>query len=437
MSLSLGDEGILVNYIQDLIRETDFFYQKTRIVDFNMIKNLAIYLHNLTYVADPLDVIEQVKDILNEYNPHWEDQFVFRVNREMTEIRLISPNNKAKIDPGLTSDIDIYVKAMGYKVNYELSRTYQTVIDRKYEQIYPEGSSFYLNRYGSSAIEDYYFKGIILDKNTYSITKERPDSGCYTARMPLERRVHTFLVIGDRYTWDLENPSPDDPIMDDPNPDQVVRLGSLLDETKTNSNVIIQNLSPSFSLRTGCFYRTYDWGLNPNPLTDIAAELAIQLPLYNLTLQELKDSNIVVRDITDFVQLRDDVFFVKLDDPDLQSKLVRNDINDFNQIYKLRDTAKQYEISNELIEILLRSTIDQCSQQLNIEYLQNLLRAMYNVPDFLNGVWTETISDYVKKFKREHTSELITNDIVFKSTELNMLRVINSEKAHGQFFGNW
>ena len=98
MSLSLGDQGILVNYIQDLIRSTDYFYQKTRIVDFNMIKNLAIYIHNLTYVSDPLDVIEQVKDILNEYNPHWEDSFVFRVNREMTEIRLTSPDKKTKIE---------------------------------------------------------------------------------------------------------------------------------------------------------------------------------------------------------------------------------------------------------------------------------------------------------------------------------------------------
>lgn len=437
MSLSLGDQGVLVNYIQDLIRSTDFFYQKTRMVDFNMIKNLATYLYNLTYVADPLDVIEQVKDILNEYNPHWEDQFVFRVNKEMTEIRLTSPDKKTKIDPGLASDIDIYVKAMGYKVNYELSRSYQTVIDRKYEQIYPKGTSFYFNRYGSSAIEDYYFKGIILDKNTYSVSRERPDSGCYTARMPLERRVHTFLVIGDRYTWDLENPSPDDPIMDDPNPDQVVRLGSLLDETKTSSNVIIQNLSPSFSLKTGCFYRTYDWGFNPNPLTDIAAELAIQLPLYNLTFQQLKDSNIAVHDVTDYVQLRDDIFFVKLDDPDLQSKLAKNEINDFNQIYKLRDTSKQYEISDELIEILLRSTIDQCSPQLNIEYLQNLLRVLYNNPDFLNGIWTDVDSMTVKKFKRDHTSELFYDDIVFKKTELNMLKAATSEKTHGQYFGNW
>lgn len=436
MSLSLGDKGILVNYIQDLIRSTNFFYQKTRVVDFSMIKNLAVYLHNLTYVSDPLDVIEQVKDILNEYSPHWEDQFVFRVNEEMTEIRLTSPDRKTRIDPGLASDIDIYVKPMGYEVNYELSKSYQTVISRKYKQIYPEGSSFYLNRYGASAIEDYYFKGIILDKNTYSISKERPDSGCYTARMPLERRVHTFLVIGNRYTWDLENPSPDDPVMKDPNPDQVVRLGSLLDETKTNSNVIIQNLSPSFNLRSGCLYRTFDWGLSPNPLTDVSAELAIQLPLYNLTLQQLKEANIAVHDVTDYIQLRDDIFFVKLDDPDLQSKLVKNEINNFDQIYSLRDRSKQFEIPDELIEILLRFTIDQCSSQLNIEYLQNILKALYNT-NFLNGIWDDEVSMFVKRFKREHTSELFDNGIVFKKTELNMLRSASSEKTHGQYFGNW
>lgn len=435
MSLSLGDQGILVNYIQDLIRSTDYFYQKTRVVDFNMIKNLAIYIHNLTYVSDPLDVIEQVKDILNEYNPHWEDLFVFRVNREMTEIRLTSPDKKTKIDPGLASDIDAYVRPFGYKVNYELSRNYMTVIDRKYKQIYPKGTSFYLNRYGSSAIEDYYFKGIILDKNTYSFSKDRPDSGCYTARLPLERRVHTFLIIGDRYTWDLEDPVPEDSNL--LNPDQVVRLGSLLDETKTSSNVIIQNLSQPFNLKTGCLYRTYDWGISPNPLTDVAAELAIQLPMYNLTLQQLKDSNIAVHDVTDYIELKKDVFFVKLDDPDLQSKLVRNDINDFSQVYKLRDNSKQFEITDELIEILLRTTIDQCSEQMNVEYLQNLLRDLYNMPEFLSGVWSDGISDFVRKFKREHTSELFDNDIVFKKTELNMLRSASAEKTHGKYFGNW
>lgn len=437
MSLSLGDQGVLVNYLQDLIRSTDFYYQKTRIVDFNMIKNLAIYLHNLTYVSGPLEVIEQVKDILNEYNPHWEDQFIFRVNKEMTEIRLVSPDKKTKIDLGLTSDIDMYVRLMGYKVDYELSRPFRTVINRRFKQIYPKGSSFYLNRYGSSAIEDYYFKGLVLDKNTYSITKESPDSGCYTARMPLEKRVHTFLVIGDRYTWDLENPSPDDPVMIDPNPDQVVRLGSLLDETKTSSNVIIQNLSPSFNLKYGCLYRTFDWGITPNPLTDIAAELAIQLPLYNLDLEQLKMSNIAIRDVSDYVQLKDEFFFVKLDDPDFQSKLMKNEINDFKQIYKLRDTSKQYEICDELIEILLRSTIDKCSPQLNVEYLQNLLSTLFNNLEFLKGVWTDELSTLVRKFKRVHTTELFDNDIVFKKTELNMLKEAMSEKTHGQYFGNW
>ena len=121
----------------------------------------------------------------------------------------------------------------------------------------------------------------------------------------------------------------------------------------------------------------------------------------------------------------------------LQSKLVRNDINDFSQVYKLRDNSKQFEITDELIEILLRTTIDQCSEQMNVEYLQNLLRDLYNMPEFLSGVWSDGISDFVRKFKREHTSELFDNDIVFKKTELNMLRSASAEKTHGKYFGNW
>lgn len=431
MSLKAGDKSLLVDYLQDLIRSVDYTYQKTSQVDFNMIKNLAFYIRNLTFVSDPLDVIKQISKTFDEYNPAWINDFTLTVNEKMSSIKIESIKKDVIIHPDLQEEVSIQARNMGYKVNLELSRRNKIIVDKQFEQKYPKGTSFYMNRYSSSTLTDYFFNGMILDKNTYPETKTKPASGCFTSRIPLERSEHTFLVIGDRHTWDINDP-------DAENDEETVKLGSLLGNTQTVQNAVIQNLTPSFNLREGCFYRTYNWNITPNPLTDLATELVIQFPIYNMTKREIDESNIAVHDVTDYVKLKDETFFVKLNDPDLNNKLETNKINDFSQIYKIRNQSQQFQIMDELIEILLRVSIDRCSEQLNIEYLQNILSKTYeNEPDFLNGVWTDEVSSYVENFKQNKTSETFINDIVFKKTELSMLQQINATDSHGQFFGNW
>lgn len=273
----------------------------------------------------------------------------------------------------------------------------------------PPNSSSYLNLLNEETIIDYYIDGVTLRPNIHKSYNGRPDSGYICYKIDGVRQYNTIMFLLDK----------------DLNMEGNITFASLLTKlvgTKGATLNRIAQVEPK-----NAFYELGPY--NQNYLTAVDSSLIIQVP-YDYAVSEM----MFVYDVSGSVLINEenniadpnhiDNFYVAFDDENYDSKFIYNNVSK-DVIERVIEEDKFNILDTAVGQYILGDFIWRTSDYKLISYAQNLTKALFDgeyTGIITDGVWSDKLSSYIKKYKDEHNIVAIfDDDVIDMTTEQIML----------------
>lgn len=275
----------------------------------------------------------------------------------------------------------------------------------------PPNASSYLNILNEETLLDYYIDGVILRPNTHNRYGGPPESGYVCYRIPGVRQYNTIMFLKDK-----------DLVFED---GSKIVFASLLNKLQGSKGATLNRIAEVDPV--SAFYELGPY--NQNYLTATDSSLIIQVP-YQYAVSDM----LFVYDVTGMIQINNqnnpedpnavENFYLPFDDEDFDSKVIFNTVAKDN-MQQIVETDKFNILDTVVGQYLLGNFIWKTSDFKLISYAQNLIRAMYNdeyTGIVVDGVWSDLLSDYIRRYKRENNIQAVfDDDVLDKTTERLML----------------
>lgn len=330
-------------------------------------------------------------------------------------------------DKGITSEMITELNTIlrkYYNYRFIIESTNRIVFEVLFGWLPPNAGSW-LNLLNSETLIDYYIDGITLRPNTHKTYGGAPDSGfiCYKIGGIHEYDTAMFLINND---FKIEGK---------------ITFASLLQELEGTKGATLNRIieaDPKNALyELGPYSQNYLSAENSFLIIQVPYKYAVSEALYlfdvgNAVLINPKNNP---NDPNDSVN-----WYVAFDDPDYDNKFIFNYLNK-TTIEKLINGNVDI-IDTTLNQYVLGDFIWKTADSKLIAYAQNLINSLFPaavlVPD---GVWTDSLSEYVRKFKAAYgINSLFDDDVIDKTTEelmTTMYKRISNNRDPNLLFNEW
>lgn len=391
--MDLYSRSLLIDIIESkILREYSQYYPQSQYNNI-YIKYLYRYLRDNTYSG--------------EHN---------KLYLQLQELKNISSNLSIKED----TDKSTYVLTDETGISNELLVNLNTLLRQYYNYKFtikstnrvefkvsfgwlPPNAGSWLNLLNSETLIDYYIDGITLRPNTHTINNNgKPDSGylCYRITGVEEYDTIMFLI---NEALAIEGK---------------ITFASLLTELEGTKGATLNRI-----IETDPKNALYEIGpYSQNYLSSENASLIIQIP-YDYAISEALyvfdvGNSVLINPKNDPNDPNNSInWYVAFDDPDYDNKFIFNYLN--KDIIEKIINSNTDILDTTLSQYIFGDFIWKTSDSKLIAYAQNLINSLFPsavlTPD---GIWTDSLSDYIRKFKSEYgINSLFDDDVIDKSTE--------------------
>lgn len=273
----------------------------------------------------------------------------------------------------------------------------------------PPNAGSYLNLLNEETIIDYYIDGVTLRPNTHSSYNGAPDSGYICYKIDGVRQYNTIMFLIDKALQI----------------DGKITFASLLTKLEGTKGATLNRIAEVDA--KNAFYELGPY--NQNYLTATDSSLIIQVP-YDFAISEL----LYVFDVSGSAQINNENdlndpnakenYCVTFDDENYDSEFVYNNVSK-DVVERIIEEDKYELLDNTVGQYILGNFIWKTSDYKLISYAQNLVKALYDgeyTGIVTNGVWSDLLSDYIAKYKKENNIVApYSDDVIDKITEQTMI----------------
>lgn len=305
----------------------------------------------------------------------------------------------------------------------------------------PNNAGSWLNLLNSEAIIDYYIDGVTLVPNTHRTYSGAPDSGyvCYKIDSVNEYDNIAFLIKdSQKFASDVR-----------------FTFASLLEELEGTKGATLNRIVTDIPQNT--FYAVGPY--KPNYISTEKSSLIIQVPyeyaisdsyyVFNVTNSvqiNYKNSDKSTDKINFYVPF-DISYYDKKTEEEYEELFTNYAFNKDNIVSLINADTDIF--STQMIQYFFGDFIWRTSDSKLIAYLQQLLNTILSLTDnknmIANGVWSDTLSNYVIEYKKEKTElkQLATayiDDVVDKITEELMIsdyKIMTNNSDPNLLFCEW
>ena len=307
-------------------------------------------------------------------------------------------------DNGITSEINneiVSILKQYYNYNYIVKSNNRYVFEVYFGWLPPNAGSW-LNLLNSETLIDYYIDGITLRPNTHTAYGGAPDSGyvCYRITGIHEYDTIMFLI---NEALQIEGK---------------ITFASLLTELEGTKGATLNRIAevePENALyELGPYSQNYLSADNSSLIIQVPYDYAISEAMYVFDVSR----SVLINPKNDPNNPNNVVnYYVAFNDPDYDNKFIFNDLNK-KTVEKIINSNTDI-LDTTLIQYIFGDFIWKTSDSKLITYAQNLINALFPsavlIPD---GVWSDSLSEYVRKFKENYSiNSLFDDDVIDKATE--------------------
>jgi len=219
-----------------------------------------------------------------------------------------------------------------------------------------------------------------------------------------------------------------------------ITFASLLEDIEGTKGATLNRIvevDPKNALyELGPYAQNYLTTENASLIIQVPYEFAISEALYVFDVSRAVQINPKnnPKDPNDFVN-----WYVTFDDPDYNNKFIFNTLNE-KTIEKIINTSTDI-LDSTLSQYILGNFIWKTSDSKLIAYAQNLINALFpNAVLTSDGIWKDSLSKYVTKFKETYgINSLFDDDVIDKTTEELMTTMYKRtfNRDFNELFNQW
>lgn len=404
--MKMYEQSFLVDIIEyKLLNFFDNYYPQGQYNNI-FISYLYQYIRDNTYSGEHNELLKQLIDLKHT------NQFFNNVDiKEKVDRQTYSLTTKdnTEFDTAALTNIADLVKQY-YNYHYTLISPNRIEFMVNFGWLPPNTASW-LNLLNDECLIDYYIDGTILRPNTHSILgSNRPDSGFVCYRIPNLREYDTVLFAYDKDSMSVED------IENIPEYKVASLLNKLEGSKGATLNRVVEFDLDNFIYELGPYNRNY--------LSTTNSSLIIQVP-YEYAVGDFY----FLYDVSNMVKINpnnnvdpnnQDNYFVAFNNPNFDNMFLKNNLGDKDIL--IDRITKKNDFDTILQQYLFGDFIWRTSDSKLIAYAQNLLNSIYGNTQLLhNGIWSDTMSNLIMRFRGANNNSIFDDDVISKSVEIDML----------------
>ncbi len=414
--MELYSKSLLVDIIETkLLQEYSEYYPQGQYNNI-FIQYLYRYLRDNTYSGEHSKLYTQLVS-LKQINSNL-------IVKESTDKRTYTLTDDVQgITPQLLTELNTILKQY-FNYKFTVKSSNRVVFEVLFGWLPPNAGSW-LNLLNSETLIDYYIDGITLRPNTHgNIHGGDPDSGfiCYKINGVHEYNTIMFLI---NEVLMIEGK---------------ITFASLLEDIEGTKGATLNRIvevDPKNALyELGPYAQNYLTTENASLIIQVPYEFAISEALYVFDVSRAVQINPKnnPKDPNDFVN-----WYVTFDDPNYKNKFIFNTLNE-KTIEKIINTSTDI-LDSTLSQYILGDFIWKTSDSKLIAYAQNLINALFpNAVLTSDGIWKDSLSEYITKFKETYgINSLFDDDVIDKTTEELMTTMYKRtfNRDFNELFNQW
>lgn len=406
--MEIYSKNLIVNILEAKLLESFIEYNPQGQYNNKFIKYLYKYIRENTYAGEHDILLRQLTNLVNG-NKLFKNTTV----KEYTDRKTYVLTDDTGFTDEMKNILHKVVKEY-YNYKYTLISENRIEVQLKFGWLPPNTASW-LNLINDECLIDYYIDGVILRKNTHKyLGGGQPDSGYVCYLVDSVNVYDTVMFLADLAKMGLDKPNITMPKF---------KVATMLTELRGSKGATLNRIA-EFDL-DNFFYELGPY--NQNYLSATYSALIIQVPweyaisdyfrLYDVSNSVEINSENNTENPNDIIN-----FFIPFNDPNFDNLFNKFTMKDKDVIIKKLLSSTDV-VDTTLIQYILGDFIWKTSDSKLIAYAQNLLNSLFTGSELIaDGVWSNTVSNLVTKFKLGSDDvSVFDDDVIDKVTEEAMI----------------